>query len=258
MHVSITGAGRSGTTIVGQVFSLHPCVEFRHEKSGLWVNSQFAVAPYSRLLPDDAKPERRKRLVAWADSRKMLVEKDPRHVGRLGFMRRCWPDARFIYLLRDPRDLACSVFNAINSGKAIPMERWVRQRSTSLPPGSMEGLPPLLQILTWWHYMVQADLDDMRGDPLFRVVQYEHLLRDPRGQFASLFHWVGLNVTPKVERFLCNVSDDPSVHVAPLSASLFVPGHRRRVGRWTYEWPASQALQATDIAGDLMHQWGYC
>lgn len=257
MHVTITGLGRGGTSITGQVFSLHPRVEFRHEQSGFWLARNLGLSAFGRLTPGEATPERQKRLAAWARSpMKLLVEKDPRHVERLAFLRACWPEARFIYMLRDPRDLACSAHKGlIKSGRTI--DDWMAQRGERME-ATLKGLPPLVRILAWWRHVVQVDMDDMRGDPLFQVVQYEQLLRNPRGQFAALFHWVGLNMTPAVEKFLGKVSDDPAVHVSPLSAGNFVAGHRRRIGRWQSEWPEEQQAQALDIAGDLMHQWGYC
>ncbi len=258
MHVSITGLGRGGTSITGHIFSTHPRVEFRHERSTFWMRDHFDIQLMGRLTPDQASPERIAQAGNWARPRKagdLLVEKDPRHVMRMAYMRKLWPEARFIYLVRDPRDMTCSVIQGLRK-KGKSAEVWLAERDGYVVDW-LKDLPLQLRLIAWWQHVVLTDLHEMRGDPLCRVLKYEQLLADPWGTAVSLFNWVGLDLTPKVKQFLPNVADNPSVHVSHFSAGNFVRGHTRRVGRWHDEWKPEHARGAWRIAGDTMTALGY-
>lgn len=256
MHIVVTGMGRGGTSIVGQVLGLHPSATLRHEKSCHWLANHTALSAMGRLLPEHATPQVAAKLQGWAkEPSKVLVDKDPRWVQRLGFLRAACPGARIIYMVRDPRDLVCSAWNGIRK-KRRSMDNWLAQRDKKVAD-ELRAFPARLALLGWWNHAVWTDLADMQGDPLFRIVKYESVLADPVGMFAGLLHWMGLGLDSKVEAFLANVSDDPSVHVSPLSAANFVKGHPRRVGRWRREWPADEAHEALSIAGTLIRGFGY-
>lgn len=258
MHVTITGLGRGGTSIMGQVFSKHPRVEFRHERSGTWLAQHLGIPLMGRLEPECATEAMKARARAWAqpkDCNKLLVEKDPRHVHRLGFLRRLWPEAKFIYMVRDPRDLACSALKGIRKKHKAP-EQWLVERGPAMAE-QLRPLPPLLRIVAWWQHVVLHDLKDMQLDDAFTVVRYEDFLHGTEQHVQHLFDWVGLDVHQRVAKFLPKVSDDPSVHVSPLSAGNFVPGHARRVGRWRSEWAEEDARAAWDFAGETMAALGY-
>lgn len=254
MHISITGLGRGGTSIMGHVFSVHPDVEYRHELSGRWLHQQFGIPWMGRTHPaynvgHEIKAQQ------WARSGKLLVEKDPTHVLRMAYMRQLWPDAKFIYMIRDPRDLACSALKAMAKKGKTP-ETWLAERGEPMAR-SLEWLHPLVRIVAWWQHVVLTDIADMQGDHGITYVHYEDFLEAPQAYARMLFDWVGLEMHPRVEHFLQNVSDDPSVHVSHFSGGNFVPGHPRRVGRWRREWPQVLACAAWDHAGTTMEALGY-
>lgn len=243
---------------MGHVFSTHPCVEYRHEQSGPFVASRLGIPWMGRVEPCRATPQAMQRARRWATPKRpntLLVEKDPTHVHRMGYMRRLWPDAKFIYMLRDPRDLACSALKAIRKKGKTP-EQWLAERGQAMAR-QLQPLPPLLRIVAWWQHVVLHDLNDMRNDDAFVVVKYEEFLAEPREHVQHLFDWVGLDMRPCVEQFLSKVSDDPDVHVSHFSAGNYVPGHSKRVGRWRTEWPEDQARGAWRVAGETMAALGY-
>ncbi len=257
MHVSITGLGRGGTSIMGHVFSTHPRVEFRHEQSGPFLASNFGIAWMGRTPPEQATEKHAARAQAWAmpkDKGKLLVEKDPTHVHRMAYMRKLWPEAKFIYMVRDPRDLTSSALNGLRK-KGKTADQWMNERGRVAK--SLRWLSPRQRLVAWWQHVLLYDLRDMQLDDAFLVVKYEDLLASPLGTVAPLFDWVGLDRHPRVEQFLEKVTDDPNVHVSHFSSGNFVRGHARRVGRWRDEWPEDDARGAWRIAGDTMAALGY-
>lgn len=254
MHVTVTGMGRGGTSIMGQILAAHPATELRHEQSGVFIRG-LGLPEMGPLKPEELTEQHAVRLRRWAASRHILVDKDPRHVQRLGFLRRAWPEARFVYMVRDPRDLACSSIKALRKKGKSP-EQWLRERAPDVAAKLMP-LPEPVRIAAWWQHVVLDDLAAMDGDPAFRIVKFEHLVGDPNGTVNPLLSWLGLSPAPEVQEFLKNVADDPAVHVSRLSAGNFVPGHSRRVGRWEDEWEPEHVAQAREIAGPTMDIFGY-
>jgi len=125
--VFILGTGRSGTTILGVVLSMHREVGFLNEPKALWHSihpNEDLIGSYSRdsaryrLDPGEATPERIRAayriygsyLKATFSNR--VVDKYPELIFRVPFVKKIFPDAKFIFLTRD-------VWNTCHS-----IERW--------------------------------------------------------------------------------------------------------------------------------------
>lgn len=261
-HLIITGCGRGGTSITGQVFGRHPRSALHHEKAGFWIQKNLHVPLMGPLSAEDATPERRQKAAAWANTepRYLLVDKDPRHVLRMPFIRALWPDAKLVYIVRDGRDIACSVMKAWNR-KGINPTAWIAKRR--MPPHLEKQVRDEAgrrsfhtSILVWWAYCVEADMAALADDPGVEFLFYEKMLADPVGTFGRLFDFVGLDSEPCM-KLISKVSDDPSVHVSPLSAGNFVGGHPRRVGRWRHEWTEEAKAHGWEVAGETLASLGY-
>lgn len=122
--IFILGTGRSGTTILGIVLSMHREVGYLNEPKAMWHlihpyedvigNYSQADAKY-RLTAEDATDEMHQRasqmfgayLTATRSQR--LVDKYPELIFRVGFVRALFPDARFIFLVRNGWDTCHSI-----------------------------------------------------------------------------------------------------------------------------------------------------
>lgn len=122
--IFIVGTGRSGSTILGKVMSMHRDIAFLNEPKALWyivdrhddVNGHFGsdAAKY-RFSIDDATPAKRKiahRLYGYylflSRSRRVL-DKNPEMLFRAQFVQTIFPDARFIFLVRNGWDTVRSI-----------------------------------------------------------------------------------------------------------------------------------------------------
>ena len=124
--IFILGTGRSGTTILGIVLSMHKEVGYLNEPKAIWHlihphediigNYTRADANY-RLTAEDATDDMRHRAAqmfgaySTATRSKRIVDKYPELIFRLDFVRTLFPDARFIFLVRNGWDTCHSIAN---------------------------------------------------------------------------------------------------------------------------------------------------
>ncbi len=122
--IFIIGNGRSGTTILGKILSIHKDVGFLNEPKALWHSiypDEDLVGSYSRssaqyrLTQDDASANVRKHahqlfgayLAAVASKR--VVDKYPELIFRIPFVKALFPDAKFVLLIRNGWDTCQSI-----------------------------------------------------------------------------------------------------------------------------------------------------
>ena len=173
------------------------------------------------------------------------AEKTPRNIGRIGEIFRCFPAARFVHVLRDGRDVACSLgrIRATRSSTASSCRlgtwkpiagcarRWVRD---------IEGSR------RWW------------GDPRFHTVRYEDLVLNPRPVLERLMAFLGEDWD---EAMLAHAAADSPFRDATRFAqnpeALGAVKHCRRIGRWQRDLDARDRRIFKRIAGPLLVELGY-
>lgn len=122
--IFIIGTGRSGTTILGVVLSMHRSVGFLNEPKALWYSvykNEDLIGNYSkrkancRLNALDATEEvvrAMHRLFGWylaITGSSRVVDKYPELIFRIPFVRKIFPDAKFIFLIRNGWDTCHSI-----------------------------------------------------------------------------------------------------------------------------------------------------
>ncbi len=127
--VFILGTGRSGTTILGVILSMHRDVGFLNEPKALWhaiYPNEDVIGSYSRdeaqywLNASDADVATKRNAhrlfgayLASVFSRR-VVDKYPELIFRVPFVKAIFPDAKFIFLVRNGWD-TCSSINEWSS-----------------------------------------------------------------------------------------------------------------------------------------------
>ena len=112
--VMIIGAPRSGTSILGRVLDRHARVSTWVEPYYIW-DYHFREAPHDMLTAKDASNKIRdwicKAYQNYHQAVKVdwVVDKSPRNCLRIPFVKSIFPDARYIFLIRDGRDTIISI-----------------------------------------------------------------------------------------------------------------------------------------------------
>jgi len=109
----ILGAARSGTTVLADCLSLHPEVAYWVEPKYIWSYGKPGAASDLRAA-EEASPATKKYIrnrfyYFLKNSRKrVFMEKTPSNVFRVPFINEVFPEARFIHIVRDGRDVSLS------------------------------------------------------------------------------------------------------------------------------------------------------
>jgi len=123
-----------------------------------------------------------------------MIEKTPKNSLRIPFLAAAYPDAKFVYLWRDPRETISSMLDAWRSGQFVTypdLPGWIGDRwSLLLTPGWRDligkSLPEI--VATQWATTTSMLLDDLEAlDPdRWCVTSYSALLADPDAEMTRL------------------------------------------------------------------------
>lgn len=218
--IIILSAPRSGSTLLFETLSRAPGVYTIGNESHRVIegvpelNAELRGFVSNRLVASDATDEMaaqvRSRFASQLRDRQGIppspmqpvrfLEKTPKNILRVPFMRTLFPDARLVVLFRDPRAVLSSMMEAWRSGHFVTYRR--------LP--EWQGLP--------WSLLLVDDWKQVNGRPLEEVVahqwargmsvlmddldtlapsewiplRYEDLVRDPQEQIRRLCLALGL------------------------------------------------------------------
>src|SRR6266511_32776 len=180
-------------------------------------NIEGLLPPLARAIPLIARVKLSKWMVKLGQSRKRsplrIVEKTPENSFRIRFLMKLFPDAQFLYVIRDPRGSISSIYRGWHQPlkfKTYPLpsgfrihgydgKRW----SFGMPPGwrSYDGCTLMEVCAFQWRAYNEACLHDLpvpNGNVL--QVRYEDLVRMPAAELARVAAWGGIDYA-QLERF---------------------------------------------------------
>ena len=132
-----------------------------------------------------------------------FVEKTPKNALRIPFLNQIFPDARFVFLWREPRGNLSSIIDAWRSGnwRTYPrLDGFVLPWSLLLPPGwsALRGRSVEEIAAFQWQVTNRCVLEDLA--PLARErwtpLDYAALVGDPAATIARLCAFLGLTMDP--------------------------------------------------------------
>lgn len=130
-----------------------------------------------------------------------MIEKTPKNSLRIPFLAEVFPDARFLYLYRDPEPTIASMIEAWESGRFVTyprLEGWgTPPWSLLLVPGwrSLIGEPIERIVARQWAETTTILLDDLAALPPERVgaVSYDRFLEHPQATVTTVCGSLGLD-----------------------------------------------------------------
>lgn len=240
--VVIGGCGSSGTTLLRQMLNRHPAI-FCGPESNVFLARQMSPAEMSRKFGFDAAE-----IKAWRqDSRFQAefidkfqaacldrsgkshwIDKTPENVRRLAFIGKHFPHAKFVHVIRDGRDTACSLRH----------RSWLKLNDRTSPDA-------LRRCAAYWVERVSAGLK-MRGRPNYYEVRYEDLVFDPENTLRGLLHFIGVEWDGHIV--------EADVHAAEKTNG---PLFQSSVGRWRKDLSDAEMESIKPICGNLLDTLRY-
>lgn len=137
----------------------------------------------------------------------VLMSKNPLFTPKLAGLRRAFPDARFVVLVRDPRRVLPSTESLLHFGL---------QGSGAIPPGERRQ-DMVTEVCRRFYDHPEAVLADLPADR-HAVVRYEDLVADLRGTVTRLLEGIGMAVSPALSAAITEAEDRThrSAHRYPL------------------------------------------
>jgi hypothetical protein len=259
----IVGSARSGTTLLRLMLNAHPEVAVPPESrfiTQLWPGGgSVEVQPLLEVLaahprfiawelPIDAVRAELQgagavpyaefvrgvfRAYAHAHGKSRWGDKTPRYVENIALLSNLLPDARFIHLIRDGRNVALSYADVPFGPKTVARaaDLWARRVSGGIEAGASLGSGRYLELL------------------------YEDLVADPAGEAGAIckfleldFHEVMLDPSERARGVLSRAAQfNPNLQNKPIS----------EVRSWESVMSARQVEMFEAVAGGLLSQLGY-
>ncbi len=261
--VFILGTGRSGTTVLGIVLSMHRDVGYLNEPKALWhrihpaedLIGSYSSGPASyRLLAEDATDDAIRAArhmystyLLFSMSRR-VVDKYPELVFRVPFVKALFPDAKFLFLVRNGWDTVASieswsgrhgevVDSAIHDWWGADRRKWKILADQLVPEhadlaangeriNALEKQTDMAAVE--WILTMREGLRVMADYPQdFLRVDYEALCRSPGDSWARICEFAGLRVDDTARRYAESIlkPNTPRGPV-PLDPALVQPFHQ--------------------------------
>lgn len=251
----IGGAERSGTTLLRASVESHPDIAIGPES---WV---FVYRPDLSFLATeyDFRQDELQNLMAKStclshfvdlfaaeycrrQERPFWGEKSPHNVFRLSYIWKHFPNARFVHIIRDGRDVACSLRNH---------PRHVRIGQEYFPTQIRR---PIGNCIDKWARAVRAGIRH-RHDPRYLEVRYEDLVTDYEGATRRIIDHLGVEWHEELLRReeIQETKRNPEI----VNPEVRGPLYTHAVARWKKDLSEAELATIESHAGQLLRSLGY-
>ena len=276
-YVFIVGCSRSGTTLLQRLVDAHPLIAITSQTN--WVTRYFEMR--TGLTPEGlVAPEMVPRLIEYhrfpalgidredleglitpservsystfvsgvfdlyGDTRgkRLAGSKIPAWVRSIPTLHVLWPEAKFVHLIRDGRDVCMSILSWKKASRKVGrFTTWTED--------------PLSTTALWWEWSVRLGREDGSSlEPgLYYEMRYESLIAHPADECAALCTFLGLPYEDEMLRFHeGRERTEPGLNAKrawqPVTSGL---------RDWRSQMPAGDVERFEAAVGDLLDELGY-
>lgn len=172
----------------------------------------------------------------------LVGDKTPSYVRSIPTLHHLWPDAKFIHIIRDGRDVCLSAIDWKSGGE-------LRRRFVPLHD------EPVTPTAAWWDWLVRSGREAGATLPpeLYREVRYESLVSAPAAECGTLCDFLGIPYDSAMTRFHQG-RERPKPGRSAKNAWLRVTTGLRD---WTTNMTPRDIERFEATAGDLLDELGY-
>ncbi len=277
----IIGAGRSGTNMLRDLlvslpeFATWPCDEINY----IWRhgNREFETDEFTRAMATDCvKNFIRKKFqqIAQKNARATIIEKTCANSLRCGFVHEIFPDAKFVHIIRDGRDVASSAAIRWNAPLDI---NYLLKKARFVPPTDLpwyaaaylkarlyrtfsgksrlstwgpryQGMQSVMQsnelivaCAIQWKACVESAIEQLSALPENQLltVRYEAFTQNPTSELRKVCEFLG-----------AHPDDTTLIELAKQVSS-------GSVGKWKSRLSEAQISAVNEKCGDLLQELGY-
>lgn len=236
----IVGCGRSGTSILGELFEHIPGYDYMFEPQ------------FSELK--NAKPAKGKALAVKVPK----GDEDKRTPGlafNIDEILSLIPNNKFIFIVRHPLDAICSLKPGIS-------ENWSHNPKPPKHEELQANLPIEEQCAHHWNYINSVGYTELakRVENVL-IVRYEDLVAKPHKTAEKILEHIGVHpheISKELEDYTSKVQNKTkkSYH-AKHQSHWYRDDHKKRVAHWKKDLSKDEAKRAWNIVGDTAMEFGY-
>ncbi|WP_194841237.1 sulfotransferase family protein [Salinibacillus xinjiangensis] len=257
--IFIGGAGRSGTTLLRVMLNSHPNLcsgpEFKllpqfmdlykqvnsssyqpiaesYLLSSEYIQSIFATFIYNFLEP-----------IRNYSRAQRVVEKSPHNVLVMKELVQVFPNAKFIHVIRDGRDVACSL---------------KRMEWTNFNGEPLWYVENLENATKYWAEIITKGIEDAKSPLLngkIKFVKYEELVSNPKNIMKKVLNFLEEQWNPSVLDYNKVQRNEEPVESSTKQVSKKL--YTQSMNRWQREFTDENKEMFKNIAGSLLIQMGY-
>ncbi len=266
------GSGRSGTTLFRNVFDSHPQLAVMHEGhfigamarlrrryetrdgfatttfvNDLYRNDNFLRQGVERAIvtgalvespPGDLADAVRRVLECFAavNDKPYYGDKTPGYVAQIAQLSEMFPDAKFVHIIRDGRDVATSY---------LDRDEW--------------GPSTIGEAAYYWRTRVGrgSEVGGRLGPHRYREVRYEDMVEDPEGTARELCDFLGLDFDPAMMAYHEKGREFAASTKHPDAFAGLSKPVTKGMRDWRSEMAPEDVALFETIAGDLLRRLGY-
>ena len=256
--IFIGGAGRSGTTLLRVILDSHPNIACGPELkvtpivADLWQKFQTTLSPPLKeylLSRSDINQIFRQMLLSLLEKYRLqsgktrIAEKSPNNVFFFQHLHQIFPDSPLIHLIRDGRDVVCSLLTM----------NWVNPQTGQ----RVDYIQNARKAAEYWAAAVTAGRK-AGANPSIRQryleLRYEDLTLNPEETLQRLFSFIDEPWEPSVLEYhkrRRNLAGESSAE------QVSKPLYTAAIGRWKKDMAADDLGAVTHVAGNLLRELGY-
>ena len=289
----ILGCQRSGTTLLQHMVDIHPLTTVMQESGwfGTWYELKIGLTPDGFVTPElipkllktsknidlglnaeellemagsGSRPVHYRDFISelfdrygLARGKRLVGSKNPDFLRRAKTLHQLWPEAKFVHIVRDGRDVCLSA-----------SERWRNKPNFVGFPFLLYEAPdrifdqwsedPVITTAIWWEWNVSLGrrFGTELPDCMYYEMRYEALVENPRGECEGLCEFLGIPFDEAMLRHQDGFKPRRTREGKVLHASVGLPvtvGLRD----WRTEMDPSELARFEAAVGDFLTELGY-